>query len=346
MRVLFLTRYDYMGASSRQRVYQFLDHLRSEGFHYRVIPLFHGGLAEKAKYFLHVLKSASWADVVWLQKVYFRPLWINILAAVNPTLVFDYDDAMFAAPDTGVNCGTIEQYEADEEKVLAHTLRMSKQVIAGNVYLQEYALQYNQNVIVIPTSVDLSRYSMKKHCKKDNGVIGWIGSPATVVYIDIIRHAFEEIGRQCPDHVILKIVGAELPWQVKGLQIICKPWQLDSEIEDLLTFDVGIMPLTDSKRARGKCGFKAIQYMAAGIPPVCSPIGASLELVENGVTGYLADSTDQWVEKLLMLLRDASLRREIGCQGRQLVKQRYCKQVIAPTITNIIRIAATRRDSR
>lgn len=344
MRVLFLTRYGYMGASSRQRVYQFLDYLESEGFQYRVIPLVDLSLlGKKAWYFLRVLKCAVWADVIWLQKMCFKPHWMNVLATVNPRLVFDYDDAMFAAPDAGVTRGTVEQYEADKEKVLAHTLRISKQVIAGNAYLQEYALRYNPNVTVIPTSVDLSRYEMKEHYQKKDGVIGWIGSPATVVYVDAIKRVFEEIGRQYPGRVTLKIVGAELPWEVKGLQVICKPWQLDSEIEDLLTSDVGIMPLIDSRRARGKCGFKAIQYMATGIPPVCSPIGASLELIENGVTGYLAKSTDEWVEKLLMFLRDASHRREIGWQGRQLVEQRYSKQVIAPEIANIIRTTATRR---
>lgn len=342
MRVLFLTRYGYMGASSRQRVYQFLDYLESEGFQYRVIPLLDLSLLEKKVwYFLRVLKSAVWADVIWLQKVCFKPHWMNVLATVNPRLVFDYDDAMFAAPDAGVSRGTVEQYEAEREKVLAHTLRISKQVIAGNAYLQEHALQYNPNVIVIPTSVDLSRYSMKEHRQKKDSVIGWIGSPATVVYVESIKHVFEEIGHQYPDRVTLEIVGAELLWQVKGLQIVCKPWQLDSEIEDLLIFDVGIMPLIDSKRARGKCAFKAIQYMAAGIPPVCSPIGASLELVENGITGYLANSTDEWVKKLLMLLRDASHRREIGWQGRQLVEQRYSKQVIAPQIASVIHDTAT-----
>lgn len=186
---------------------------------------------------------------------------------------------------------------------------------------------------------------MKEHYQEKNGVIGWIGSPTTVVYVDAIKHVFEEIGHQYPDRVTLRVIGAKSPGQVKGLQIICKLWRLNSEIEDLLTFDVGIMPLIDSKRARGKCAFKAIQYMAAGIPPVCSPIGASLELVKNGITGYLANGTDEWVEKFLMLLRDASHRREIGWRGRQLVEQRYSKQVIAPKIASIIRATATRRAS-
>jgi glycosyltransferase involved in cell wall biosynthesis len=220
---------------------------------------------------------------------------------------------------------------------LAHT------VVAGNAYLADYARRAGaKRIEVIPTVIDLGRYRVKDadHIGKQPEVafiIGWIGSPSTARYLRDIAPALAEVCREGRARV--RLIGSgqiELP----GVPVEVLPWREDTEVDEICGFDVGIMPLPDEPWARGKCGFKLIQYMACGLPVVASPVGVNSEIVEDGVNGFLAQDTLEWVVALERLIAAAELRHRLGAAGRAKVGARYCLDVTAPRLTRLLQAIA------
>ncbi|KKT72855.1 MAG: Glycosyltransferase [Microgenomates group bacterium GW2011_GWA2_44_7] len=127
-------------------------------------------------------------------------------------------------------------------------------------------------------------------------------------------------------------------FSIDGLStIISKPWSMEEEIEDLKTFDIGIMPMPDNEWTRGKCGFKAILYMNMGIPCVCSPVGVNREIITDGVNGFLAGTDEEWIEKLSLLIENAELRKKLGMAGRKTVEEKYSVNINAPRCLEIFK---------
>lgn len=135
-----------------------------------------------------------------------------------------------------------------------------------------------------------------------------------------------------------RVIGGEL--QMDGVPVCCKPWRPDTEVEDVREFDVGVMPLADDEWSRGKCGLKALQYMALGIPPVVSPVGVNAAIVEDGVSGFHARTEDEWVDRMTLLLRDRQLRRALGDEARKTVETRFSAKCQVPRMAQVIREAA------
>jgi glycosyltransferase involved in cell wall biosynthesis len=117
-------------------------------------------------------------------------------------------------------------------------------------------------------------------------------------------------------------------------------WRLESEVEDLFAFDIGVMPLRDDARTRGKCAFKAIQYMALGIPAVASPVGANVELIQHQVNGLLPCNVDEWVDYLSLLICNGQLRQRLGTAGRETIIDRYSLQAMLPELVNLLQQVA------
>jgi glycosyltransferase involved in cell wall biosynthesis len=138
----------------------------------------------------------------------------------------------------------------------------------------------------------------------------------------------------------LRIIGANV--RLPGVDVEELPWTDATEVESIAACDVGLMPLLDSPWERGKCGYKLVQYMACGLPVVASPVGVNSDLVTVGVNGFLAATPEQWVSSLERLIREASLRRSMGIQGRRRVEADYCLQVTAPKLSSLLRQAAAR----
>jgi glycosyltransferase involved in cell wall biosynthesis len=150
----------------------------------------------------------------------------------------------------------------------------------------------------------------------------------------MVANVFIRLSERFP-HIKFKIVGSS--FSINGLSnIISKPWSLKEEIEDLRTFDIGIMPMPDNEWTRGKCGFKAILYMSMGIPCVCSPVGVNKEIITDGINGFLADTENKWIEKLSLLIEDSDLRQRIAIAGRMTIEERYSVTVNAPSFLEII----------
>jgi glycosyltransferase involved in cell wall biosynthesis len=201
-------------------------------------------------------------------------------------------------------------------------IQMSAAVIAGNDYLRNYALRHNENVILIPSSVDTERY-VPSHPQNERKsvVIGWIGSNTTKNFLYDLKGVFAELSKRYAN-LEFEFVGARFYGFGLGT-MVNKEWSLGDELTDLQGFDIGIMPMPDNEWTRGKCGFKALLYMSCGIPVIASPVGVNAEIVEDGVNGFLASSEKEWSEKLSLLIEDKALRGAMGKRGREEVVERY-----------------------
>ena len=134
----------------------------------------------------------------------------------------------------------------------------------------------------------------------------------------------------------LRVIGVE-GYSIPGVDVECRPWSASTEVEDLWPLDVGIMPLTEDPWTLGKCAMKAIQYLGVGVPAVVSPVGANRDVVEHGVTGFHAQTENDWVEALERCMDDHPLRRRMGDAGRGVVEARYSAEVQAPRLAAILR---------
>jgi glycosyltransferase involved in cell wall biosynthesis len=242
-------------------------------------------------------------------------------------IVFDFDDAIFLANTSGHNV-YIERFKNPGK--IAQILKMSKRIIAGNEYLLQYACRYNKNAIMIPSSVDTERYRPVHMNKagKDEVVIGWVGSETTKIFLYPLEDTFQELEKRYKN-IIFKIVGASF-YSSRVKNVVNKNWRLEDEVLDLQSFDIGIMPMPDDEWTRGKCGFKAILYMACGIPVVASPVGVNTDIVEDGISGFFAKSTEEWVEKISVLIEDKALRESMGMRGREKIMAEYSLASNAP----------------
>jgi hypothetical protein len=209
-------------------------------------------------------------------------------------------------------------------------------VIAGNQFLKGEATKYvhTGKVHVIPTVVDIERYIPKQyHDSKDEVVIGWFGSKGTLYYLKKLVPVLTEIGKRFP-FVQLKIVCNDF-LDVPNMKVIKKEWSEKDEVADLQSFDIGLGPLTDDVWTRGKCGLKLVQYLAVGVPVVCSPVGANKEIVADGKVGFWARDDKEWIERLSMLITNPDLRQKMGERGRERIEQGYSLQAIAPKLVDM-----------
>jgi glycosyltransferase involved in cell wall biosynthesis len=210
----------------------------------------------------------------------------------------------------------------------------SAAVIAGNEYLAKYARRWSGNVRVVPTIVDTEAYRSAKRSHASMPVIGWIGSPSTWPYVRPILPILADLCREGRARVL--IVGAGRAAETdrfEGMEL--RNWAEEREIEDVQGMDIGIMPLPDEPWARGKCGYKLIQYMACGLPVVASPVGVNERIVEEGMSGYLATSLGEWRQALGELLADREKRLRCGAYGRERVVRDYSLQAQSARVVRV-----------
>lgn len=241
----------------------------------------------------------------------------TMLRPRGPRIAFDFDDAIWIPNYSAAN--PLARWLKRPEKT-ALILRLSDVAIAGNAYLAAYAARYCRSVVVIPTTIDTDAYVPGP--RRDGGrvVIGWTGSTTTQGYLDLVVEPLRHLQRERGARVVT--VGAP-DWSPAGLDVERHPWSPETEVGLLQTFDIGLMPLTRDPWSEGKCGLKALQYMALGVPAVVSPVGVNTQIVEHWRTGVHAEGPDAWHEALLRLHDDAALRRRLGDRARVVVEERY-----------------------
>lgn len=355
MKILILSRYDRQGASSRLRTMQYIPYLQAAGMEVDVSPLFDAAyLADMYRdlrrpskvagyYFkrLAQLRGGARTDVVWLEKeaLPWLPWFMEKLALPKGVpIVSDYDDAIFHRYDQHGRSVVKHLLGHKIDEVMAH----STVVTAGNAYLAKHARSVGaRHVELVPTVVDTDAYRSKSYADKvETPRIGWIGTPET--WSKFGRPIFELVRAIAKDNGgMFRAVGAGHlegdPAEVEFLD-----WSEQDEIALIQGMDIGIMPLQDTPWARGKCGYKLIQYMACGLPVVASPVGVNKEIVEHGVNGYLASNDEEWKAALETLLRDQDLRQRMGHAGRKKVEAEFSLQTYGPRVAHILQDAAGR----
>ncbi|HEY8412954.1 MAG TPA: glycosyltransferase family 4 protein, partial [Pyrinomonadaceae bacterium] len=211
--------------------------------------------------------------------------------------------------------------------------RLASHVMVGNPYLAEYARQVNDNVTVVPTTIDTDKYRVHPPKTTDGPiVIGWTGSYSTVQHLDTLRGALQKLAET--EKFRLRVIGTP-SYECAPVETEAMQWRAVTELEDLGAIDIGVMPLPDDNWSKGKCGLKALQFMALGIPTVCSPVGVNTDIIQDNENGFLAMSEAEWIDKLTRLLRSAELRRRLGDAGRATVEQKYSAVIQAPRVYEI-----------
>jgi len=259
-------------------------------------------------------------DFVFVQREAFMTsqIFFEKKASELSNLIFDLDDSIWLPDENQANKGL---YWLKNPFKINEILKLAYKVVAGNNYLAEYCKKYNSNVIIIPTTLDTDYHKPNKTQIKSSGInIGWTGSFSTLKYYEEKYPLLNQIKSEY-QNVGLTIISDGQPGS--GIDVAHLPWSADSEIDDLSTFDIGIMPLPDNDWTRGKCGFKALQYMGMEIPVVASPVGVNTEIIQDGVNGFLASSDEEWTEKLTLLIENPELRYKLGKAGRQTVIEKY-----------------------
>lgn len=237
-------------------------------------------------------------------------------------IIYDFDDAIWLTDKTHENW--LQQKVRWRSKV-SSICQWSYKVSCGNSYLANYARLFNQQVIINPTTIDANQMGKSLHDveKPVNSkiTIGWTGSHSTLKYLEQIEVVLQQVEKKYSNVQFVVIADQKPILNLKSLKFI--PWSRETEIRDLSMFDIGIMPLPNDEWSKGKCGFKALQYMAMSIPAVASPVGINIEIIDHGVNGFLCKSNEEWITALEKLIQDKNLRDRLGQNGRRRVVDHY-----------------------
>ncbi len=283
------------------------------------------------------LSDVSDFDLIYIfrEAALLGPPWFERrIAKSGVPVVFDFDDAVFVSYKSPSN-GYLSYLKFPGKT--AEICRLSAHVMAGNEYLADYARAYNDNVTIIPTTIDTDKYELRDDPGEPETVtVGWSGSFSTIQHLDTIRDVLQELARS--EKFLLRVIGAPV-YKIDGVETEAMQWRSETELRDLAKIDIGLMPLPDENWSRGKCGLKALQYMALGIPTICSPVGVNSTIIKDGENGFLAGGKDEWIAKIKMLIHSAALRRKIGVAGRETVEREYSAKVVAPRVFEVFRSA-------
>ena len=272
--------------------------------------------------------------VVYREAMLFGRPWIErYISRKGIPTIFDFDDAIWIPVKSQTGISPFIKKIVKSEKKFDKIMKLFTHIIAGNEYLARHSRLFNNNVSVIPTVVDTDYYKPVAQVQKQqqNLVIGWIGSGSTAMYLKLL----DNIWKHLPQHYRLNVIGGT--YNASGIQTNCIKWSLNTELAEMAEFDIGIMPLPDDEWAKGKCGLKALQYMAMEIPCVASPVGVNTEIIQDGVNGFLAKDEEEWIKKLTLLIENPELRQSLGKAGRKTVEERYSVKVWAPKYVEVLR---------
>jgi len=288
-----------------------------------------------------VLNAGS-VDVLWVEKelMAWVPGVLEGLLLRRVPYVIDYDDAVF------------HTYDLDPRPMvrgllgpkIAQLMRRAAAVVVGNPYLADYARQAGaQHIRVVPSVVDLALDPPLSPFPKGRFTVGWVGSPSSGIILESLRPMLATL-LEDPE-IELHLVGATED-TLAGLRRVILPWSEATQQGHIDRFHVGIMPLEDTPWQRGKCGYKLIQYMGRARPVVASPVGVNREIVQNGKTGYLATSSEEWAEAIAALRLDSERAAAMGEAGYERVQARYSLEGNAPLVADVLRSASQRSSHR
>ena len=356
VRILFLVPYPSGQApSQRFRFEQYLDILTARGHEYHLAPFISRetwailykpgralqkalGIAAGFGRRLLLLPGVPGYDYVFVHREA-APLgppvfeWF-IAKVLGKRVIYDFDDAIWIPNTSAANsmaAGLKFHHKVDS------ICRWAYRNSCGNTYLASYAQQFNPNTVVNPTTIDTVHLHNQVRDQTAPGrlVIGWTGTHSTLKYLEPVLPVLARLEAEGLDFEFRVISNQPPELSVPLRSLKFQPWRKDTEIVDLLGFHFGLMPLEDDPWAKGKCAFKALQYMALGMPAVVSPVGMNTEVVQNGENGYVCTTPDEWYVALKQLLTDAPLRTRLGQAARRTVEHRYSVVANTPTFLGL-----------
>jgi glycosyltransferase involved in cell wall biosynthesis len=260
----------------------------------------------------------------------------RVLARVGPPLVFDFDDAIWLRHTSGANAFFDRLKFPGKTATLC---RLAARVVVGSEYLAGWARRHGAQVDVVPTSIDVAAYQARARRTNGRVVVGWTGSATSLTHLERAAPLLRRLLAARP--VEIRVLSTRPP-DLPDVPVVFRHWTPESEVEEIRAFDVGIKPMPDDEWARGKCPMKELQYLALGIPAVCSDVGGTREAVRHGDNGYLVSAEDEWMEALLRLVDDQALRARLGDAGRRTVLERYASSRSAALFAAAVRAAAGR----
>ncbi len=325
-RILFLIQ-GFEVPSSRYRVLQYLPAVKAAGIDATVTP-FPETLSEEQR----IYGGAGEYDLVFLHRKRLSKYWIRTLRKTAQKIVYDVDDAVMFRDTLSIG----HQESTRRKRRFERTCRMADLVIAGNGYLADLARPANPNTLLLPTVIDMSRYAPRGWGEAPKKItLGWIGDTGSLAYLEAQRPLFEAIGKGIPD-LEFKVISSRFP-KYDALPVVPCRWSAETEAAELRSFDIGLMPMPDDPWSKGKCGLKLLQYMAAGVPAVASPVGANAEILEPGVQGFHASTEADWIEAIRKLAGDLKLRERMGKAAHLRVKTHYSLEVTAPKFVETLK---------
>lgn len=259
------------------------------------------------------------ADVVVVQRRLLPRVEVKLLRRVSRHLIFDFDDAVFQRDSFQQKLESRRR-----EARFAAMVRAADQVFAGNDYLADVAAQFTGagKISVVPTCIDVSAFDVAEHRREGDGVrLAWIGSSSTLRGLELKERLWDALGRALPGLELHVICNRFPKWE--GLRVVPVEWRQGIEYQYLATCDIGLAWMPDDSWSKGKCGLKVMQCLAAGLPVVGNPVGVHRRMIRPGETGFLASSTQEWVDCVGRLMEDARLRRELGAAARAAAERQY-----------------------
>jgi len=333
-----LWAYDLEAPSFRHRLLWAVPELERLGFDVLCETL------PRGRYLLRLLARRAAlrsTDLLVLSKIKVSVFEKAFLQRWARSIAFDFDDAIYFRKPRRLG----EDPDRSKWRLskFAATCRMADLVIAGNQVLAERAQGCGSRVVIVPTPVNARDYRPLPPSERDGSTLVWIGLPENLVYLQLVRPALAQLARE-HDGLRLRIVSSAFPdWSDVPIERV--EWSTESEGVALASAGVGLMPLSDDDWTRGKCAFKLLQYMAAGLPCVASAVGANRDAVVDGETGFLVGSHSQWIEALRALLNNGALRDSMGAAGRQRLLKLYDREIVVPPLVTAL-TSLLKRDGR
>lgn len=340
MKILFIAPYPPgIAPSQRFRFEQYLEALDKKGWQYDYAPFINfktweilhksGRFFRKAMGILsafirriQLVSRLKEYDYVFIHREASHigpPIFEWLISKVfKKKIIYDFDDAIWL-PNYSVHNRHFHWLKYYQK--VHSIIKMSYKVGAGNIYLADFAKKKNSKVVVNPTTIDTDGYHNEvKNQLTEKIIIGWTGTLTTTRYLLPVIPILKKLEEKY-DFEFHVIANENPQFELKSLRFI--PWQKETEIEDLLQFNIGLMPLEDDKWAKGKCGFKALQYMALGVPALVSPVGVNTQIVDDRINGYICSNEEDWFSALEELITDPLKRTEMGKAARKKVEENY-----------------------
>ncbi|HLE62449.1 MAG TPA: glycosyltransferase family 4 protein, partial [Pyrinomonadaceae bacterium] len=258
----------------------------------------------------------------------------RMIAKRNKPIIYQLDDPLYI-PYRSPSNGYLSYLKFFGK--IAKIIKISRVVIVNSSHIKDYASQYNDRIWQIPSIVDTEKYYFRPSGQDGDPIsIGWSGSPTTVRNVSIIADALRELARRVAHRVYL--IGSA-DFNLPGVQYTAQEWREQTEVEDLRKIQIGMVPLPVNEWNKRKFYMKSAQYMALGIPPVCTPLGSNREVIEHGKTGFFAETKEDWVGYLELLIKDSELRTRMGQSAAQAAREKFSLQANAEKIIDAFRSA-------